>query len=209
MSDRIVIAKVDADAHKELGSRFSVKGFPTLKWFPRGSKTPEDYSGGRDLKDFQEFINKKTSLNGKFVKPISFVKEVDTSTFDKTVKKPGVNALVEFYAPWCGHCKTLKPIYEQVAKNFATESKCAVVAVDATASPDLASKYDVTGYPTLKFFKADVTEPIPYEGGRTEQDLVNFLNEHCGTFRVVGGGLNEKVFFSQEKKILLKYFLNL
>ncbi len=41
-NDKVVIAKVDADAHKELGSRFEVRGFPTLKFFPKGSTNPEE-----------------------------------------------------------------------------------------------------------------------------------------------------------------------
>lgn len=43
--DEVVIAKVDADKHRDLGSRFGVQGYPTLKWFPKGSVNPEDYNG--------------------------------------------------------------------------------------------------------------------------------------------------------------------
>lgn len=54
----VVVAKVDADAHRELGARFGVKGFPTLKWFAKGSSAqePEDYNGGRTLEDLSAFI---------------------------------------------------------------------------------------------------------------------------------------------------------
>ena len=93
----------------------------------------------------------------------------------------------------CGHCKSLKPIYEKLARGFASESNCVVVAVDATASEDLGKKYDVTGYPTIKFFPADSEDVVAYEGGRTEADFVSFLNEKCGTQRLVGGSLNAKV----------------
>ena len=57
----VVIAKVDADKHRELGTRFGVQGFPTLKFFPAKAGTPEevvvDYNGGRDLKDLVEHVN--------------------------------------------------------------------------------------------------------------------------------------------------------
>jgi protein disulfide-isomerase A6 len=60
----VVIAKVDADAHKSLGQKFGVEGFPTLKWFPRGSPdSPEEYDGGRSLDDFVKYIKQKTGMN--------------------------------------------------------------------------------------------------------------------------------------------------
>ena len=46
-SDGVVIAKVDADAHRDLGGKFGVSGFPTIKWFPKGSSEPEDFNGDR------------------------------------------------------------------------------------------------------------------------------------------------------------------
>lgn len=57
----------------------------------------------------------------------------------------------------------------------------------------LGQKYGVSGFPTIKFFPKDSTEPIDYEGGRTEADFVAFLNEKCGTQRAVGGGLSDEV----------------
>lgn len=59
-SKDVVIAKVDADAHKELGSRFDVHGYPTLKWFPKGETTPEEYEGGRDLESLSAFVTQKS-----------------------------------------------------------------------------------------------------------------------------------------------------
>ena len=63
--------------------------------------------------------------------------------------------------------------------------------VDATVSGALAEKYGVQGYPTIKFFPAGSNEPVAYEGGRSEEDFLQFLNEKCGAHRVAGGGLAE------------------
>lgn len=56
------------------------------------------------------------------------------------------------------------------------------------------AKYGGSHFPTLKIFPAGDAKdkPVVYKGGRTEKELTDFLNEHCGTFRAVGGGLNEK-----------------
>ena len=61
---------------------------------------------------------------------------------------------------------------------------------DAPNNKALAARYGVDGYPTLKFFPKGSKEPSEYEGGRSEVDLVAYLNEHTGTQRAVGGGLN-------------------
>ncbi|KAJ3105950.1 hypothetical protein HDU97_007296 [Phlyctochytrium planicorne] len=188
----LVIAKVDADAHRELGTRFDVKGFPTLKWFPKGSTTPEEYSGGRDLDAFVKFIGDKSGIKANIKKPQTFVKVLEDDFDSEVFGDASKNTLVEFYAPWCGHCKNLAPIYEKVARTFATEKNCVVANLDATVTKDVADRYGVQGYPTIKFFEAGKKDPIAYEGGRTEQDFVEFLNKHCGTDRVAGGGLGPK-----------------
>lgn len=191
-SDSVVVANVDADANRELGSRFGVTGFPTLKWFPAGSDTPEDYSGGRSVEDLVDFINSKTGLKRRVKKAPTAVVTLTPSNFDDVVMDPSKNVLVEFYAPWCGHCKSLAPVYEEVAKTFESESDVVVASVDADKHRDLGSAYGVSGFPTLKFFAAgDDKEAEPYESGRDATSLVDFLNGAAGTHRVVGGGLTD------------------
>lgn len=100
--DKVSIAKVDADAEKALGKRFGVQGFPTLKWFDGKSEVPEDYNGGRNLEDLQEFIVSKTGIRiKKKAQPISHVQMLTDQSFKAEVGGDK-NILVAFTAPWCG-----------------------------------------------------------------------------------------------------------
>jgi protein disulfide-isomerase A6 len=84
----------------------------------------------------------------------------------------------------------------------------AKVDCDSPAGKATAQRFGVSGYPTLKFFPKGSTEPIPYEGGRTEAALTEFLNKNAGTSRAVGGGLNDEAgriaAFDEEIKQLIK-----
>jgi len=104
--DKVSVAKVDADTEKELGRRFGVQGFPTLKWFDGKSEAPEDYNGGRDLESLSEFIIQKTGIRVKTKKAApSAVEVLNDKTFQAEIGGDK-NVLVAFTAPWCGR----KPI---------------------------------------------------------------------------------------------------
>lgn len=76
------------------------------------------------------------------------------------------HVMVEFYAPWCGHCKMLAPEYAAAAKELAeVGAEVALAKVDATEESDLSQKYDVQGFPTIMFFIDGVR--LEYSGGRT------------------------------------------
>jgi len=87
--------------------------------------------------------------------------------------------LVEFYAPWCGHCKKLAPEYSNAATALKAAGSSVVLAkVDATVESDLAEKFGVRGYPTLKFFRNG--DAIEYDGGRTEKEIINWVTKKSG-----------------------------
>ncbi|XP_068102530.1 protein disulfide-isomerase A2 [Hyperolius riggenbachi] len=85
--------------------------------------------------------------------------------------------LVEFYAPWCGHCQELAPKYSQAAealKNQTAEARLA--KVDATEEKELSDEFGVNGYPTLKFFKdGNRTGHIDYGGRRDAEGFIKWM----------------------------------
>merc|ERR1712186_251371 len=87
------------------------------------------------------------------------------STFDEIVKNPAKDVLVEFYAPWCGHCKKLEPVYRDVAKRLEGVGTMVVAKIDATSND--VEGVDIEGFPTIKFWRAENKDaPLDYDGDR-------------------------------------------
>ncbi|GJP46373.1 hypothetical protein CLOM_g5667 [Closterium sp. NIES-68] len=186
----VVIAKVNCDAHKELCSEYRVRGYPTLKWFPAGTDLPDDYDGRREAADMVNWVNDKLGTSVRVPVSTSHVVALSPATFDSIALDPTKHVLVEFYAPWCGHCKNLAPIYEQVGAAFKLEKNVVIAKVDADEHKELKDRYGISGFPTLKWFPAgDGAEEEDYRGERELLDLVRFVNERAGTRRNVKGGL--------------------
>lgn len=96
-------------------------------------------------------------------------------TFEATVTATPL-ILVQFFAPWCGHCKKLAPEYEGAAK--VLKGRVPLAKVDATVETTLADQYKVEGYPTLYFFRSGV--PQEYTGGREADNIVEWVEQQFG-----------------------------
>ncbi len=100
---------------------------------------------------------------------------LDEDNFEEQVYGDNDAWFVEFYAPWCGHCKNLIPEWAALATNLKGEVK--VAKVDATENSGIASRFGVRGYPTIKFFpngQKDDSSAIDYDGGRNEAAMADW-----------------------------------
>ncbi|CAH3172769.1 unnamed protein product [Porites evermanni] len=178
-NNKIEYAAVDCTVHTSVCSKFDVQGYPTFRYFNYGKKDFK-YTGGRVAEDFIQFM--KDPSEGPPSPPPepewkdipSAVNHLTENTFDMFVREHE-SVLVMFYAPWCGHCKAMKPAYMDAAQELANKNARSVLAaVDCTKETSLAKRFDIGGYPTLKYFrKGEFTSE--YMKSRAKDDIVEFM----------------------------------
>lgn len=126
-----------------------------------------------------------------------FVKVLTSANFDDTLKEFKEGILVKYYAPWCGHCKSLAPEYEKAAEILNEKgSKYKLGKVDATEEAELGTNAGVKGYPTLKWYVDG--KPQEFEGGRTADAIVEWI----GT--MTGPAVSEEEVDDSKKYVLLE-----
>merc|ERR1739838_121924 len=151
---------------------------------------PEKGNGFYSIQDFTEkSIRKwvKDIVSGD-IKP-ELMSEDIPETNDEPVKivvgknfneivNDSTDVFLMIMAPWCGHCKALVPVYEEMAEAIQKLSPKTVIAkIDGTANDIPVKGYEVQGYPSI-YFKAAGKEPMPYMGERTAAGMIQFIKEN-------------------------------
>ncbi|KAH1246724.1 putative protein disulfide-isomerase A6 [Glycine max] len=204
---------VDCDEHKSLCSKYGVSGYPTIQWFPKGSLEPKKYEGPRTVDSLAEFVNTEGGTNVKIATAPSNVVVLTSENFNEVVLDETKDVLVRVV----NFCKTnnVKPdyalfflqTYEKVVTAFKLEEDVVIANLDADKYKDLAEKYDVSGFPTLKFFPKGNKAGEEYGGGRDLDDFVAFINEKSGTSRDVKGQLTSQAGIVESLDVLVKEFV--
>lgn len=104
----------------------------------------------------------------------SGVKVAVGKNFEKLVTKSEKDIFIEFYAPWCGHCKALAPTWDELGDKLKEEPGVDIVKMDATAN-DIPDAFTVHGFPTLYWYPKDTKTPVKYEGSRDLNDLLAYV----------------------------------
>uniref|UniRef100_A0A0E0K124 protein disulfide-isomerase n=1 Tax=Oryza punctata TaxID=4537 RepID=A0A0E0K124_ORYPU len=106
------------------------------------------------------------------------VKTVVADNLREVVFNSGKNVLLEFYAPWCGHCHKLAPILEEVAVSLKDDEDVVIAKMDGTAN-DVPSDFAVEGYPSMYFYSSG-GNLLPYDG-RTAEEIIDFITKNKGS----------------------------
>jgi thioredoxin 1 len=99
---------------------------------------------------------------------------LDEATFDQVLSDSNVPILVDFWATWCGPCRVIAPILEEIAEEQAEAVQ--IVKVDVDSNPELSNRFEIRNIPTLLFFKGgELKDQVV--GLTSKADLISRLNE--------------------------------
>ena len=128
----------------------------------------------------QDVLDGKVKPHLKSEKPVdntgNAVHVVVGETFEQIVKDPTKDVLVKYYAPWCGHCKKLAPVWDELGEHYKDQENLVIAKFDATANE--AEGVEVRGYPTLIFYPKDNKAGVDYSGERELQNFKDWLGEN-------------------------------
>lgn len=186
-----VTSGVSDGIQQRLGEFIGVeeKQLPTVRLLdPADNMKKFQFSGSLDsltVDGIREFVD---DFKNKKLQPFLKSEEIPAETgdalkiivgknFQSVVLDSDKDVFVKYYAPWCGHCKKLAPIWEELANEFKDVKDLVIGKFDATLNE--VDGLEIRGYPTLKFYpKGNKSSPVDYDGGREIGDLKKWLSEH-------------------------------
>jgi len=112
------------------------------------------------------------------------------SQFDEIVNDSTKDVFVKYYAPWCGHCKKLAPIWEELGEAYKDNENVVIAKFDATANE--AEGVEVRGYPTLIFYPRGNKAGVTFDGDRTLEPLKKYLEENSEVLKAAGGSAHSE-----------------
>lgn len=177
---KLAVVKVNGDEHPDIIKKHGVNGFPTFKYIKNingnhlSGKENLDYSGGRDKDSFEQYINGNEGFSN-----------------------PNENAFVMFYAPWCPHCKSAEPQFDNTLNNIAVDyddyisgnykkynGNMALIKVNGDKHPKLMEIHGIEGFPSFKYISninnKETLEgnSVLYNDARNTSSFTNFIENN-------------------------------
>jgi len=186
---KVAFAAMDCTEHRDTCSSHDVSGYPTFKYFNYG-KNSQKYMGGREEADFVTFMSdplnpsasapsankpkgKSYDEQWKEMEGWESLTFINSDNFDFVIADNPT--LILHYAPWCGHCKKMKPDFALAAREVEKLKLGTLAVMDMTMQPEFAGRFDIKGYPTLKLYRNG--EVIDFNAGRSKDDLVKYMKD--------------------------------
>jgi protein disulfide-isomerase A6 len=116
------------------------------------------------------------TLSATVITAASAVLNLGSHNFDEVVLESGKATFIEFVAPWCGHCKKLALVWEELAIGLQSlKNNIQIAKVDVEAEKALGERFGISRFPTLKYFNGTSKSPQVYKAARDLESLTAFV----------------------------------
>ena len=139
-----IVGKIDCEEYEDYCDENQIENFPTIK------------------------INTPLSDDNSKI-PTNIIK-ITSENFHILTEEP---ILLKLYVPWCGHCRELKPIYDNLSRN----PKIKMAEMDCQEEREKCIEMGYGNYPTLLFINKDIEKAVKYTGGKSEKEIIEFIEE--------------------------------
>ena len=160
--DKLKFVKVNVDENPTSAIRFNIQGIPTVmifkNWQPVqtivGVRWPEEYQA-----IFHQILNENNEWNNNQTQQEwNIINVTWTTQFNQIINENKDKLIIaDFWAPWCGPCRMLAPVLEQIAKDFGDKVLIVKINVDEPQNQMLAMQYQVSSIPHVEFIKGWMT----------------------------------------------------
>lgn len=131
--------------------------------------------------DYSAGVAKRSYLSEPIPAPNSdIVQKIVTKNFEEFVLKNNRDVLVLFWTPWCGHCRAMMPVFDNVGRKTREVKNFAIAKIDVSVNDVEGFGLDIVEYPTILLFKAnDKSRPVEFQGERNEYVFNDFIRAHA------------------------------
>lgn len=200
--DGIKIAAVNCGKYRTFCYNQGVSQCPVVRLYTQ--KGVYDYDGGFSHESISRWV---TGIVGVHPRDLVFaLRSPNTRVFKELINNTHC-VFVMFYNPWNVPGKKFLPHMREVAEAFKYDPRVEFVAADTDLYKFYTWDFDLTFLPEIRLYCKDESEPIKYTGRRTSEDLIDFINDYCGTQRGLNGRLNSEAGVIDEVSQIVEDFL--
>lgn len=162
------------------------KGTQNVSWIVEGHVVDEYSSTAADVDSIEAWARHHL-IWSEDVPPANFTEDgavvVVGKTFEQLVMRPDSDVFLFVFAPWCGFSRKIMPVWAELARATTSVEGLSIAKMDGTRNSIATKEFHWTTYPTIVFFRAGDTKPIPYEGERSLEALKAFA-ESASSFQL-------------------------
>lgn len=200
--DGVNVAAMNCGKYRHFCYKMGVSMTPVIKLYTK--EAVYDYEGGMSHESVARWATGITKVHPRDL--VYTLRQPNGRVFNEILNNTHC-VFVMFYNPWCVACKKFLPHMREVAEAFKYDDRVQIVANDVDLYKFYNWDFDLKSFPDCRLYCKDETDPITFTGKKTSEDLIDFINDYCGTQRGLNGRLNSEAGVIDEVSQIIEDYL--